>query len=189
MNGIGVHPFGSWPVWVWLAGFAAGFLAPDWDLARRRSARRAACLLELPAILDLLTIAASAGLALEQALSVVAQQSNGVIARELQRATREVALGQQSLVAALEAVAERNEVPELTGVIGRLRAAHEQGLPLIQTLSAQTEGLREQKRFRIVAEGEKAAIRMILPVAFFILPVIFVVLLVPAALELMRLGG
>ena len=39
------------------------------------------------------------------------------------------------------------------------------------------------------AEGEKAAIRMILPVALFILPVIFVVLLVPAALELMRLGG
>lgn len=189
MNGIRVHPFGSWPVWIWLAGFAAGFLAPGWDLARRLAARRAACLLELPAILDLLTIAASAGLALEQALTVVAQQSNGVIARELQRATREVALGQQSLVEALEGVAQRNAVPELTSLIAQLRAAYEQGMPLVQTLSAQAEGLREQKRLRIVAEGEKAAIRMILPVALFILPVIFVVLLVPAALELMRLGG
>lgn len=189
MNGIGVQPFGSWPVWIWLAGFAAGFLAPDWDLTRRLVARRAACLLELPAILDLLTIAASAGLALEQALTVVAQQSNGVIARELQRATREVTLGQQSLVEALEGVADRNAVSELTSLIGQLRAAHEQGMPLVQTLSTQAEGLREQKRLRIVAEGEKAAVRMILPVAFFILPVIFVVLLVPAALELMRLGG
>lgn len=189
MNGIGIQPFGSWPVWIWLAGFAAGFLSPDWELGRRLSARRATCLLELPAILDLLTIAASAGLALEQSLTIVAQQSHGMIARELQRATREVTLGQQSLVEALEAVAERNDVPELTSLIGQLRAAHEQGIPLVQTLSTQAEGLREQKRLRIVAEGEKAAIRMILPVALFILPVIFVVLLVPAALELMRLGS
>ncbi len=189
MNGIGVHPFGSWPVWIWLAGVACGFLAPDWDLTRRLLARRTACLLEMPAMLDLLTIAASAGLALEQALTVVAQQSNGVIAQELRRATREVTLGQQTLGEALEGVAERNAVPELTSVIGQLRAAHEQGMPLVQTLSTQAEGLRERKRLRIVAEGEKAAVRMILPVALFILPVIFVVLLVPAGLELVRLGG
>ena len=44
-------------------------------------------------------------------------------------------------------------------------------------------------RLRIVEEGGKATVRMILPVALFILPVLFVVLLAPAALELMHLGG
>ena len=100
-----------------------------------------------------------------------------------------MALGGRSLIEALEAMAERNAVPELTRVVGQLRAAHEQGLPLAQTLAAQAEALRERKRLRIVEEGGKASVRMVLPVALFILPVLFVVLLWPAAEELTRLGG
>jgi tight adherence protein C len=189
MNALGIVPFGVWPVWLWLVGFVAGFLLPDAELDRRLAARRTRAVMELPILLDMLTIATSAGLALEQALGLVARQSEGTVARELQHAVREMALGQRSVVEALGAMAERNAVPELTAVVGQLRAAHEQGIPLVQTLSAQAEALREQKRLRIVEEGGKASVRMILPVALFILPVLFVVLLVPAAVELLRLGG
>lgn len=189
MNALGIVPFGLWPVWLWLVGFIAGFLLPDAELDRRLAARRTRALMELPILLDMLTIATSAGLALEQALGLVARQSQGTVARELQHAVREMALGQRSVVEALGAMAERNAVAELTAVVGQLRAAHEQGIPLVQTLSAQAEALREQKRLRIVEEGGKASVRMILPVALFILPVLFVVLLVPAAVELLRLGG
>ncbi|MBI4496653.1 MAG: type II secretion system F family protein [Chloroflexi bacterium] len=189
MDGLGIHPFGPWPFWLWVAGFGAGFLAPDWDLDRRLATRRIMAVMELPIILDMLTIATSAGLALEQALGLVARQSQGAVAQELRHAVREMALGQRSVVEALEAVAERNEVPELTSFVGQLRAAYDQGIPLVQTLSTQAESLREQKRLRILEEGGKASVRMILPVALFILPVLFVVLLVPAAVELMHLGG
>ena len=99
-----------------------------------------------------------------------------------------MALGQRSVIEALEAMAERNGLPELTRVVGQLRAGHDQGLPLAQTLAAQAEALREHKRLRIVEEGGKASVRMVLPVAVFILPVLFVVLLVPAGLQLMSLG-
>ncbi len=189
MNGLGTHPFGVWPVWTWLAGLAVGFLAPDWELERRLAARRTQVVMELPILLDMLAIAASAGLALEQGLSVVARQSQGAVARELGQVIREMALGQRSVVEALEAMAERNAVPELTSLAGQLRAAHEQGIPLVQTLSTQAEALREKKRLRVVEEGGKASVRMVLPVALFILPVLFVVLLLPATLELMHLGG
>jgi tight adherence protein C len=189
MNGLGIHPFGVWPVWSWVAGLAGGFLAPDWELERRLSARRTAVVMELPIILDMMTIATSAGLALEQSLGLVARQSQGAVAVELQQVVREMALGQRTVVEALEAMAERNAVPELTSFVGQLRAAHDQGIPLIQTLSTQAEALRERKRLRIVEEGGKASVRMILPVALFILPVLFVVLLLPAAVELMHLGG
>lgn len=189
MNGLGVHPFGVWPMWLCLVGFAVGFLMPDWELDRRLASRRTLVVMELPILLDMLTIATSAGLALEQALSVVARQSQGAVAQELQHAVREMALGQRSVVEALEAVAARNAIPELSSFVGQLRAAHEQGIPLVQTLSTQAEALREQKRLRIVEEGSKASVRMVLPVALFILPVLFVVLLVPAAVELMHLGG
>ena len=59
----------------------------------RLAARRTACLMELPTLLDMLTIAISAGLALEQALDQVARQGAGAVARELQHACREMALG------------------------------------------------------------------------------------------------
>jgi pilus assembly protein TadC len=36
---------------------------------------------------------------------------------------------------------------------------------------------------------KRATVRMILPVALFILPVLFVVLLLPAGLEMLHLGG
>ncbi len=189
MNLLGIHPFGEWPLWVWSLGFGVGFLAPDWELERRLAARRSAVAMELPAILDMLTIATSAGLALEQALGVVARQSQGLLALELRHAVRELALGQRSVVEALEGLAERLGTPELSGFAGQMRAAHEQGLPLSQALAAQAEALRERKRLRIVEEGGKASVRMILPVALFILPVLFVVLLLPAVAELTQLGG
>src|SRR5205823_14461704 len=137
MNTLGIHPFGVWPVWLWLVGFAAGFLLPDVDLDRRVAARRTRAVMELPVLLDMLTIATSAGLALEQALVLVARQGQGSVAQDLHHAVREMALGQRSVVEALEDVAARNAVPELTSFVGQLRAAHEQGLPLVQTLSTQ----------------------------------------------------
>jgi tight adherence protein C len=188
-NAFDLTLFGPWPVWVWLVAFVVGFFAPDWQLEMRLAARRTRVAMELPTVLDMLTIAASAGLALEQALIEVSRHSSGTVAQELQRASREMALGQHSMVDALQAMAERNRVPELTSVIDHLRAVHDQGLPLAQSLAAQAEALRERQRLRIVEEGGKASVRMVLPVALFILPVLFVVILVPATVELMQLGG
>ena len=73
--------------------------------------------------------------------------------------------------------------------VARLSAAYEQGLPLSQALATQAQTLRERQRLHIVEEGGKASVRMLLPVALLILPALFVVVLVPAAAELMRLGG
>lgn len=188
MNWMGVHPFGVWPVWMWIMGFALGFVWPNWQLDRRLAARRTTMLMELPVILDMLTITVSAGLAPEQALAQVARQSEGAVADELRQAGREMALGQHSLVEALEAVARRNAMPELTSFVIQVRSALEQGLPLVNTLSAQAEVLRERKRLRIVEAGGKATVRMILPIALFILPVLFVLLLLPAAMQLLQLG-
>jgi tight adherence protein C len=190
MNVLHMGPFGNWPVWLWLVGFGVGFLLPDWDLDRRIARRRGMVLMELPTILDMLTLATSAGMALEQALEEVARQSEGVVARELRVVSRELALGQRrNLPEALAGLTERLGTPEVDHVIGRMSAAYEQGLPLGQTLPAQAQALRERERLHIVEEGGKAAVRMLLPVALLILPALFVVVLVPAAAELTRLGG
>jgi len=94
-----------------------------------------------------------------------------------------------SLTEALLALGERNGIPELTQVTSQLGSAYTQGIPLVQSLTVQAEALRERKRLRIVEEGGQATVRMLLPVAVFVMPVLFVVLLVPAAVELLHLAG
>jgi tight adherence protein C len=190
MNLLHFEPLGPWPVWVWLVGFGLGFVLPDWDLERRHAARLGLVLMELPTILDMLTLATSAGMALEQALEEVARHSEGVVARELRMVARELALGQsKNLMQALEGMGKRLGAPEVEHVLGRMSAAYQQGLPLGQALAAHAQALRERQRLHIVEEGGKASVRMLLPVALLILPALFVVVLVPAAAELTRLGG
>jgi tight adherence protein C len=190
MNLLHINPLGAWPVWLWLVGFGLGFLLPDWDLDRRVRLRRGLVLMELPTILDMLTLATSAGMALEQALEEVARHSQGVVAQELRLVVRELALGQwRNLPEALSALAERLGTPEVEHILGRMSAAYDQGLPLAQALPAHAQALRERQRVHIVEEGGKASVRMLVPVALLILPALFVVVLVPAAAELTRLGG
>ena len=111
-----------------------------------------------------------------------------VVAHE--HVVRELALGQRpTLHAALGAMAERLGTPEVDHVLGRMSAAYEQGLPLGQALAAHAQTMRERQQLHIVEEGGKASVRMLLPVAVLILPVLFVVVLVPAAVELTHLGG
>ena len=188
-NALGLAPLGPWPLWAWLGLGALGFVLPDRDLARRLAARRTRALAELGPLVDLLSIAVAAGLGLEQALLEAAGRARGLLGEELLRASREAALGRAGLVEALEEAARRNGLPELTSLVGRLRAAHEQGLPLAQTLGAQAEAAREQRRVRLVEEGGKAAVMMAAPIALFILPVLLVVLLFPAVVQVASLGG
>src|SRR5207302_3333706 len=121
MNLLHIEPLGAWPVWLWLVGFGLGFVLPDVDLDRRARLRHGLVLMELPTILDMLTLATSAGMALEQALEEVARHSDGVVARELRLMVRELALGQRrSLHAALLAMAVRPGALALDHVLGRL---------------------------------------------------------------------
>ena len=154
---------------------------PDRYLTQKFEQRRARIVMELPTVLSMLAIAISAGGSIEEAVARVADSSDGTLARELQRVRRELRFGQRYLVPALIALAERNRVPELYSVVGHIQAASRLGLPLVHVLRTQATALRERKRLLIAEEGIKGSIRMIVPVALFILPVLFVVLLGPAA--------
>ena len=183
-DAIGIHPFGPYPLWAWIALGVLGFAAPDWYLAQRFERRRARIVMELPTVLSMLAIAISAGGSIEEAVARVADSSDGTLARELQRVRRELRFGQRYLVPALVALADRNRVPELYSVVGHIQAASRLGLPLVHVLRTQATALRERKRLLIAEEGIKGSIRMIVPVALFILPVLFVVLLGPAAMSI-----
>jgi len=177
---VGIHPFGPSPLWLWLVLGGAGFLAPDWYLKQKRTERRTRIVMELPVILSLLAMALRAGHSIAEALGQVADGSEGELAADLQRVRRDLALG-VALGPALLAMSRRSRIPEIATLVGHIHAADALGLPLVVALRTQASALREQKRMRIVEEGGKGSIRMVLPVALFILPVLFVIVLAPAA--------
>ena len=189
MNVMGVNPFGAWQVWVWLAGFAVGFALPDWMLTGRLERRRTTVLMELPTMLDVLAIAASAGMSPEQALHETSRQMRGTLGDGLREVAREAGLGAATYAEGLKTLAEREQVPELLSLADAWQSALEQGLPLGQAMLTLSETVRERKRARLLEEGGKSTIRMLFPVAVFIFPVFLVVLLYPAGVELLGLGG
>lgn len=189
MNVAGVHPFGAWAVWMWLAGFAVGFALPDWMLEGCLERRRTTLLMELPTVLDLLAISASAGMSPEQALLDVSRQVGGVLGDGLRGVVREAGLGAATHAEGLRTLAEREGVPELLSLADAWQSALEQGLPLGQAMLTLAETVRERKRARLLEEGGKSTVRMLFPVALFIFPVFLVVLLYPAGVELLGLGG
>jgi tight adherence protein C len=178
------------PALAWLAAGVVGFLLPDLELRRRLGARRERIVAELPALLDQLVISSSAGLSLEQALDQTAAASDGIVSEELRRLVTELGVGRwRSLQDGLDGLDRRNGVPELTTLIGQLRAAHRQGVPYAQVLTAQADALRERRRALIVEAGGRATVRMVIPIALFVLPVLVIVVLVPAAVQLLQLRG
>ncbi|MGD9894764.1 MAG: type II secretion system F family protein [Dehalococcoidia bacterium] len=189
MNLLGVHPFGPWPVWTWLVGFGAGFATPDWVLAARVERRRVAVLLELPTAVDLLAIAASAGLSPEHALLEASHQTSGPLGDGLREVAREAGLGTISHAAGLRALADREGLAELRVLADTWRTSQEQGLPLSGAMLALAETVRDRWRTHLLAEGGKSTVRMLFPVAVFIFPVFLVVLLYPAGVQLLGLGG
>lgn len=188
MNLAGLHPFGPWPVWIWLLGFVLGFLQPDWLLERRIARRRKAILVEMPTVLDLLAMAASAGLSPEQALADVSRQVRGALGDGLRVVAREASLGTATHPEGLRALAAQEGVPEIVSMADAWQSALEQGLPLGQVMLTLADTVRERKRATLIAEGEKSSIRMLFPVVLFIFPVFLVVLLYPAGVQLLGLS-
>ena len=182
--GIRVLPLWTWPLW-----FVAGAAVPDAWLHQRWQERRSRLLRELDAGLDLVGIAVASGLAGEQAMGEVARATSGLLARELRVVCGSLAVGGHSLVGAFEGLAERFDLPELWRLAGALGAASEQGLPLGDALAAQADALRDARRARLVAEGGRAAERMIVPIVPVILVVLLIVIGAPAARLLLGLGS
>lgn len=189
MNLGGVHPFGPWPVWLWLGGFIVGFALPDWMLEGRLQRRRKAVVAELPVMLDVLAISASAGLSQEQALQETSGHLAGTLGDDLREVVREAGLGASTYIEGLRRIAEREQVPELIAMADTWQSSLEQGLPLGPSMLTLSETARERKRARLLEEGGKTSVRMLLPVALFIFPVLLIVLLYPAGSELLGLDS
>jgi tight adherence protein C len=171
-----------------LIALAVGLLASDRLLAGRTADRQGAVARGLPGAVDLLVTCLDAGLALEQSITRVAadlSHSEPVLAEELRLTASELEAG-VSLADALRRLSRRVGLDELAGMCGVLAQASALGAPIAQTLREYAIASRRQRIAFLEERAGTLSTRLTLPLALCLLPAALLIILGPAAVQLMR---
>ncbi len=163
---------------------AGAFLLPDLLVYNSGSKRQAQIQKDLPDALDLLTISVEAGLGFDAALAQVARNTDGPLAKDLFRVLQEMQL--QSRVDALRALGERTTVADLSTFVSSLVQADNLGIPIAQVLREQAKEMRLKRKQRAEEKAMKVPVKILIPMVVCILPVLFVIVLAPAGMELAK---
>jgi tight adherence protein C len=179
----------NWNSIKWVIGTSGTmFYLPDialWFVARRR---KEAVFLGLPDALDLMVVCVEAGLGLDQALRKVADEmkkSHRVIAEEFSIANFQMQYGKNRRDV-LQDLGERTGVDDLRSLAAVLIQAEKFGSSVAQALRVQSDSMRTRRRQLAEERAAKTAVQMIFPLVIFIFPGIFVVLVGPAAITVVR---
>lgn len=187
---LSVYVFDAFPEWgafkkyAMVAGALIGsYKAPDLWLKNKINKRSAAVRKGLPDALDLLVICAEAGLTVDAAF--------GRVARELGKAYPE--LGDEFGLTSIELgflnerrqafdnLASRVDLEAVRGVVTTMIQTEKYGTPLASALRVLSAEFRNERMMRAEEKAARLPAIMTVPLILFILPVLFVVILGPAA--------
>lgn len=177
VTGIGHYSF-----FLYILALGLGFLAPDFWLGNRISARQARIRRGLPDVLDLLVICVEAGLSLDQGTARAAKElriTQPDLSDELSVVSLEQAAGRPR-GEAWRNFAERTDVDSVRNLVSVLVQAEKFGTSIARTLRIHSDTLRTQRRQKVEEQAAKTTVKLVFPLVLFIFPSIFLVTLGPA---------
>ena len=179
---LGLAPFGTT---IMLASTMAiiGFMLPNIMLGRAIKKRQHAMKKALPDALDLITIGVSAGLAFDGALGEIIEKWDNDLSHEFATMLGELRMGMGRRQALLN-LADRTQVDEIQIMVSQLIQADELGMSLTDTLLTLANQMRLRRRQHAEEMAHKAAVKMLIPLVFLIFPALFIVILGPAAADM-----
>src|SRR6184192_2981044 len=165
-----------------VAGVILGYYLPVLWLKQKVDARKTEIQKALPDALDLLVICVDAGLGFDAALARVTDKYKNALSELLAKALREVSLGRPRLEA-LDEMGRSSGVEDLHNFIQAVIQSEQFGTGIGKILRIQAD---EMRRKRPQERGAQATLKMMLPMVGCIFPTLWIVLLGPAVLILMR---
>ena len=159
------------------------FFVPELLLRSRGQKRGEAIALELPDTLDQMTIAVEAGLGFESAMAQAGRTGNGPLAEELVRTLQDIEMG-RTRRQAYEGLASRTDVDDLGRFTRAVIQADAHGISIANVLRTQADEMRIKRRQRAEEKAMQIPVKVIFPLMLCILPVLFIVLLGPAGMDI-----
>lgn len=161
-----------------------GLFLPDFYLKSEERKRKDLMLKSLPDILDLLSVSVEAGLSFDAALQKVVEKTSGPLTLEFEKTLQELNLGKVRRDA-LRDMAERTNIDEVSTFLGSIIQADQLGVSITNVLRLQSRQVRNNRRMMAEELAQKAPVKILLPLLLFIFPSILIVLLGPAAIQIM----
>lgn len=173
---------------IMVAGGVFGAFFPFILLNQKIAARQKLLKRQLPEFLDLLCVSVQAGLSFDASVAKITVRMKGELSEEFKHMQEDVRFGMTKQYA-LAQMAKRCDVEEIYLFTTSVIQAEKLGTSMAQTLATQAENMRERRRQYIRAEALKAPVKMIFPMVMFIFPSIFIVLLMPSIMTMMKSFG
>ena len=168
-----------------VAGAVLGFYLPVLWLKQKVDARRNDIQRGLPDAMDLLVIAVDAGLGFDAALARVTDKYKNALSDEFAKVLREVSLGRPRLEA-MDEMGRSSGVEDLHNFIQAIIQSEQFGTGIGKILRIQADEMRRKRRQRAQEKAAQATLKMMLPMVGCIFPTLWIVLLGPAALILLK---
>jgi tight adherence protein C len=168
-----------------VVGAILGYYLPVMWLKQKVDARRAQIQKGLPDAMDLLVIAVDAGLGFDAALARVTDKYKNALSDMFAKVLREVSLGRPRLEA-MDEMGRSSGVDDLHNFIQAIIQSEQFGTGIGKILRIQADEMRRKRRQRAQEKAAQATLKMMLPMVGCIFPTLWIVLLGPAALILMK---
>ena len=182
------------PVWMFgivMLGVLIGFAGPQAILDRLVSARQLRIRRAVPDALDLLVVCVEAGISLDAAILRVSRDMATLhpeLSLEMAQVVRRTSAG-MARDRALQGLWARTGVEELRALVASMIQCERLGTSIARVLRINAESLRLRRRQHAEKRAAEAALKMIFPLALFLLPALMVIIIGPAFIEIMRQLG
>ena len=170
---------------IFILGLILGALVPFMLLQSAIRRRKAAIRRQLPEFLDFLCVSVQAGLSFDGAVTKIVNRMKGPLMDEFRRMLRDMGLGMDRQ-RTLNQLAKRCDVEEIYLFTASVIQAEHLGTSMSRTLKMQADNMRDRHRQTVRALALKAPVKIIFPMILFIFPSIFVMVIFPAALTLLK---
>ncbi|MES2523756.1 MAG: type II secretion system F family protein [Gemmatimonadota bacterium] len=184
-----------WVVGITMLGVLIGIAGPQAILDRLVTARQLRVRRAVPDALDLLVVCVEAGISLDAALLRVSRDMAALhpdLCLEMAQVVRRVGAGMQR-DKALQGMYARTGVEEIRTLVSSMIQCERLGTSIARVLRINAESLRMRRRQYAEKRAAEAALKMIFPLALFLLPALMVIIVGPAFIEIRRqlgaLGG
>lgn len=176
----GPHPL---KVLVAVAATVLLFFLPDVLINSRAHERQQAIRRELPDTLDQMTIAVEAGLGFDSAMAKAARGGTGPLAEELIRVLQDMSIGRTRRAAFME-LERRTDIEDLSRFARAVIQADAYGVAMGDMLRVQSGEMRLKRRQRAEEQAMKMTVKILFPLIFCLLPVLFIVIMTPAVVQI-----